>query len=1143
MSFVHLHNHTQYSLLDGACRVDKMVSLAKKMGMTAVAMTDHGNMYGAVDFYLTCKEAGIKPIIGIEAYIIPGEYDDEGSKAKENQHHLVLLAKNKKGYRNLCKLSTISYHKGFYRKPRVTKSLLRQYGEGLICTTACIKGEIPSLLLRGKDDAAYKALQEYKEIFGSDLYIELQDHGLENEKKVMPKLIELAKNTETEMVVTNDCHYLHSDDAEAHDILMCIQTSRVETDTDRLKYRTDQLYFKSEEEMRKLFPELSEAYDNTVKITEQIDFELDYDNFLFPKMEIPEDYENSEIYLKTLCYDAIPQRYNEITPEIQKRLDYELQVINKMGFNDYFLIVRDFIKASRDMGIPVGPGRGSAAGSIVAYLLDITQIDPLKYRLLFERFLNLSRKEMPDIDIDFDSEGREKVIDYVVEKYGRESVCQIVTFGTLGAKTVVRDVGRVLEVPIPEVNKIAKLIPDELKMTLEKAYRKTPELRQLIESKPVYQRIFRIGKVLEGLIRQTGIHAAGVVIGPGDLSNYLPLALSTQKGNNPRSTLVQYEGKWLEYLKLLKMDFLGLKTLTLIRKTLELIEQNHNKKIDFEKMQLDDEKTYQLLSRAETDGVFQLESPGMKKYLRKLQPNRFDDIIAMVALYRPGPIQFIDDYIDRKHGKQEIRYSHPVMEKTLKETYGILVYQEQVMQVSKDLANFDNAKAGVLRKAMSKKIIPKMAELYVDFDKGARENGVKTQVIQQIWDDCKNFAEYAFNKSHAACYAYISYQTAYLKAHYPVEFMAALMSEEKDPGKIPKQIEVCKGLDIEVLPPDINISNVEFSVEGNKILYGLKGVKNVGAAAVTKIIEDRDENGKFDTIWNLCTRIDPKAVNKAVIESLIAAGALDCLEGNRAQKYDVVQKAIDFASSVYKEKMRGQITLFEEFAEGEESVMPQLPKLKDWDINQKLQKEKEVLGFFWSGHPLEDYKNIINSIINYRADLYKPENNSMPDPIIIAGLVNSVSKRISRRGKAYGIIEMEDLTGKYELGLFNDKYDHYIGKFSAGKKIIVIGRNNSQDGDSLRLVPDRIIELDKLISGNKFKFQILLEQKNLNEQLIELIENETDNKSTVNLEMIMETTDFSILACKTGRNIKISDKFIGKIKKITGQQPKLKQVR
>ncbi|MCF7918291.1 MAG: DNA polymerase III subunit alpha [Candidatus Cloacimonetes bacterium] len=1138
MGFVHLHNHTQYSLLDGACRVDRMVALAKQYNMPAVAMTDHGNMFGTIDFVTACQKAGIKPIVGTEAYVIPGELDDADNK-KQRRHHLVLLAKNLIGYQNLCKLSSFSYQKGFYYKPRMTKSLLRQYREGLICTTACIQGEIPSLLLQGRDEEARKVMLELKDIFGKDIYIELQDHGIKEEREVMPKLIALAEATGIEMIVTNDCHYLKKEDAEAHDILLCIQTNHYESEIDRMKYPTEQLYFKTEEEMRELFPHLPQAYDNTLRIAEEINLELDYNKFLFPNFDVPKDFADSEEYLKALCYDAVHRRYNEITPEIQKRLDYELQVINKMGFNDYFLIVRDFINASRERGIPVGPGRGSAAGSIVAYLLEITQLDPLKYELLFERFLNLTRAEMPDIDIDFDSEGRERVIDYVVGKYGSESVCQIITFGTMGAKTVIRDVGRVLEVPLSEVNKIAKLIPETAKMTLEKAYNISHEMRQLIDSNPIYQRVYRIGNVLEGLIRQTGVHAAGVVMGPGDLSNYVPLAVTPQKGNNAQTTLVQYEGKWLEHLKMLKMDFLGLKTLTLIRKTQDLIRRNYNIDLDIDNIHLDDEKVYELLSNAETDGVFQLESSGMKKYLKKLKPNVFDDIIAMVALYRPGPMQYIDHYIARKHGTEPITYRHPVMEKALKSTYGITVYQEQVMQISKDLAGFDSASAGVLRKAMSKKKEKMMTEMYTMFEEGCQSNSVNITTIQQIWEDFKEFAQYAFNKSHAACYAYIAYQTAYLKAYYPVEFMAALMSEEKDPAKIPLQIEVCRQMNIEVIPPDINLSQEEFSVDDNKILYGLKGIKNVGSSAVRKILEERNKEEKFDTIWNFCSRLDSSSVNKAVIESLIMAGAMDGLEGSRSQKYMVVQKAIDYAASIFEEKKRGQMTIFDDFIEESALTDPQLPEIPEWDFGTKLQKEKDVLGFFWSGHPLDKYSNLISAITNVESDIVQKEGDNIPQNVIISGIANAIMKKRTRKGNPFAIITMEDKKGKFEVCLFGDKYDLLTPRFEAGKEYLIEGRNNYQGEGIFSVLPDRIYRLNEIPGKRSGELKVELAQEELSDELCDFLIEHSGTENQVKLNLILKTKHFKTLHCQTNLSLQINESLLGRLKETSGKNPKL----
>ncbi|MBN2828846.1 MAG: DNA polymerase III subunit alpha, partial [Candidatus Cloacimonetes bacterium] len=738
MAFVHLHNHTQYSLLDGACRVDKMAHKAKELGMTAVAMTDHGNLYGTIDFYEKCIEEGVKPIIGIEAYIINGDVREESSK-KERRFHLVLLAKNMQGYKNLMKLSTHSFIEGFYYKARIDKRLLREYSEGLICLSACIQGELPNALLNGYEEQAKEILKEYKDIFGADFYIELQNHQLDNEKKVMPLLIKLAQETDTPMVVTNDCHYINMEDWESHDLLLCIQTGKMFSDPDRMRYDTSELYFKSEEEMRKLFPELPEAYENTNKIAEQINLKLEYDEFLFPRMDIPIEYnDDTDAYVRDLVYKGAEERYPELTKEVTDRIDFELSVISKMGYNAYFLVVKDFLDAARDQDIPVGPGRGSAAGSIVSYCLDITRLDPLKYGLLFERFLDLERVGMPDIDIDFCAEGRAKVIDYVVQKYGRKSVSQIVTFGTLKAKSVIKDVARVLEVSAAEANKMTKLIPDGPKVTLEKAEDEYKEFVALMNSNELYQTILRHGKVLEGLVRQTGMHAAGVVIGPSDLSEFVPLATSQQKGAE-NSILVQYEGKWLEYLKMLKMDFLGLKTLTIINKTLKMLKNDRDIELDIEKVELTDESTYNLLSDGYTIGVFQYESKGMQRYLRELKPNTFEDLIAMVALYRPGPMANIPAYIKRKHGEEKIEYYHPLMEETLKETYGVTVYQEQVMQLSKVMAGFTSAQAGTLRKAISKKKAKMMEKMYELFKEGCKKNGIEQDVIDKVWNDWKDF--------------------------------------------------------------------------------------------------------------------------------------------------------------------------------------------------------------------------------------------------------------------------------------------------------------------------------------------------------------------------------------------------------------------
>lgn len=1066
MAFVHLHNHTQYSLLDGACRVDKMIAMAKEYGMQAVAMTDHGNMFGTIDFYTRAKKEGIKPIIGIETYIINHELDDEKNKS-DIRHHLVLLAANLQGYKNLIKLSSKAYLQGFYYKPRISKSLLQKYSEGIICLSACLKGEIPYLLLNDRYEEALNVVNFYRETFPDRFYLELQDHDLEDEKKVQPLLIELAKETNTPLVVTNDCHYLKKEDSEAHDVLLCIQTGKTFADTNRMKYNTNQLYFKTEEEMRKLFPDLPEAYENTVKIADQINCELDYNNFLFPKIDHPPEFKNHTEYIRHLCYEAAKVKYPEITKELRERIDYELSVIRKMGYEEYFLIVKDFIDAARKMDIPVGPGRGSAVGSVVSYLLGITAIEPIKYGLFFERFLNPDRIGMPDIDIDFCAEGRGKIIDYVVEKYGRESVAQIITLGTLKAKSVIKDVARVMEVPASVANEITKLIPGGPKATLEEAVKQSKEFADKMAEDDVKASILAYSKVLEGLIRHIGVHAAGVVIGPGKLSDYVPLAINSQK-TGEMAVLVQYEGRWLDDLKMLKMDFLGLKTLTLIKKAINLIQESQGIKIDIEHVDLKDTKTYKLLSQGQTDGVFQFESDGMKKYLCSLKPNVFEDLIAMVALYRPGPMQFIDSFINRKHGVEPVTYVHELTKNALQETYGVTVYQEQVMQIAREMGGLSGAEADTLRKAISKKKLKTMELLKVKFVEGASRNGVPPHIIEKIWNDWKDFANYAFNKSHATAYAYIAFQTAYLKAHYPVEFMAALLSLEEDPAKVTKFIGECKAMGIEVIPPNLNKSRCEFTVQGKKILFGLQAIKNVGAAAINAIIAEREKNGEFKNIFDFCSRVDTMVANKTTLESLICAGAMDEMEGNRHEKFDVIENALNYASSVQSEKKRGQIMLFDSLIDendGSLDFIPQIPSQKEWSLNEKLRREKEVLGFYWSGHPLNEFKELLDDFVNIDTETAAQHPEKIPANIAIAGIVSEIVKKQNKRGSNYAFIKLEDLSGIFELTLFNEEYDRFLPLLSEGKSIFIIGKKSSYTNGNenlLRVVPRLVLNFNQL---------------------------------------------------------------------------------
>ncbi len=1082
MAFVHLHNHTQFSLLDGACRIDKMLHLAVEFGMNAVAITDHGNMFGAIEFYNAAKKLELKPIIGIETYLINGEIDQIESRP-DHRYHLVLLAQNLKGYKNLMKLTSKSFMDGFYYKPRISKSLLKQYNEGLICLSACLQGEIPNLLLNDNEKGAEEALKFYKETFPGRFYIELQDHNLPDEKLIIPKLIKLAQDTDTPMVVTNDCHYLLEEDAEAHDILLCIQTGKTLEDTNRMHYNTNELYFKNEQEMRLLFPELDEAYENTQKIANQIDLVLDYDEFLLPRFDLPDGDTNYTEYLRNLCLSAVPQKYGEITDEIQERIDYELGVIKGTGFERYFLVVKDFIDAARAMDIPVGPGRGSAAGSIVSYLLDITRINPLKYDLLFERFLNPDRISMPDIDIDFCAQGRSRVIDYVIEKYGRDSVAQIVTFGTLGAKSVIKDVARVMGVSAVDSNLITKIMPSKPKITLKECLRESPEFRMLMENNAVYATILKHSLVLEGLVRQVGVHAAGVLIGPGDLSDYVPLASTSQKGQE-NSAVTQYEGRCLEDLKLLKIDFLGLKTLTLIQRTIEIVKSSQDINIDIENLDLTDASSYELLAKGQTDGIFQFESPGMKKNLMELKPNQFDDLIAMVALYRPGPMQFISNYIRRKHGEEEVQYSHPLSEAALRDTYGVIVYQEQVMQISREMGNFTRGEADSLRKAMGKKKLSMMEKYEKTFKENAFKNGVAYQISDKIWEEMKKFAEYAFNKSHAACYALVAFQTAFLKSHYPVEFMAALLSLEDDPVKIPYFMEECMAMGIKVIPPDINQSHDVFAVHGDSILFGLRGVKNVGDAAIQALIEERDKNGTYKSIYDLCSRVDPMAVNKTVLESLTAAGAMDNLEGTRAQKWEAVESVIEFAASHHREKKRGQMTLFDilDDTQEENTYFPKLPEAIDWNFNKKLEMEKSVLGFYVSGHPLFEYKPVLDLFSNANSQT-SPEQEQIQSDLRLVGIVTEIRKKKNKNGKMMAFVICEDMEGRFELTLFDKDYHQFIDKIETGKFLFIFGKKSAySNGDEslLRIVPKMLFPISELrnhLTGDVF---IQLDEKDAN---------------------------------------------------------------
>ncbi len=1083
MSFVHLHNHTQYSLLDGACRVDRMIKLAVEYGMPAVAITDHGNMYGAIDFYKAAKKAGIKPIIGTEAYIINGDLNSEHNKS-DNRYHLVLLAQNNTGYHNLVKLSSISFIDGYYYKPRISKAVLAQYSEGLICLSACIQGEIASLLANHREQEAREAVAWYKDLFGDRYYIEIQDHGIDQEREVMPLLIKLAKEMDVPLVVTNDCHYLHQEDYEAHDILLCIQTAKALNDPTRMRYSSNQLHFRSPEEMRALFPEHEDAYNNTLKIAESVDLELKYDKFLLPEIDIPEGYADMGTYLRHLCDENCKIKYPEMTDEIRARIDFELEVIHRMGFDGYYLVVKDLIDNARKQGVPVGPGRGSGAGSIVAYLLDITKIDPMRYGLLFERFLNPERISMPDFDIDFCAQKRGQVIDYVVQKYGRSSVTQIITFGTLGARSVIKDVARVLMVSASEANNITKTIP--FGRSLEDAYKESADFRHLIESNEQYQNIYKHSLVLEGLIRQTGIHAAGLVIVPGDLTDYIPLTRGNQKDGED-NILVQYEGKWLDELKFLKMDILGLKTLTLIQKTVDLVQQSHGVTVDVENLDLTDKKVFNMLGKGETDGVFQFESDGMRKYLIDLKPNMFEDLIAMVALYRPGPMKFIDSFIARKHKKEKVVYDHPIMEAALRDTYGVTVYQEQVMRISIEIAGFTRGEADSLRKAMGKKSLDLLQKFRQKFMEGTAARGVSAKIAEKIWQDWEKFAEYAFNKSHATCYALVAYRTAWLKAHYPVEFMAALLSLEDDPAKIPQIIEVCKNMGITIIAPNVNRSDREFTVHGKEVQFGLRAIKNLGEAAISCIVEDRHKNGPYSNIFNFCSRMDSSAVNKTVLESLIACGAMDELEGTRSQKWAVIEQALAFSNGEQRDKRLGQTSLFDLIIDDHEAeeYYPPLPLEKPWNYGYQMAKEKEVLGFYMSGHPLNEYLSLVKYFTNTTSLTGKGRSGQ---DLTLAGIINQISRKRDAKGNPIAFVEFEDLSGRFEVALFNKDYESFLPLLSPGMIYIVMGVKSGYDPNEdsmLRVIPDQIIPIEELSHKTKGELQLSLDAGKLTPQWLD----------------------------------------------------------
>jgi len=1059
-NFVHLHTHSQYSLLDGACRLDSVIKLAKQYRMPALAITDHGNMFGAMEFYKKATKAGIKPIVGCEAYVAGGSRFEKkpSNKYPDSGFHLVLLVKNITGYKNLMKLSSAAFLEGFYHRPRIDKQLLREYSEGLIATSACMKGEVSWNLLRGNTDAAVAAALELQEIFGQgNFFLELQDHGLEAEKTLVPKIDAISRETGIPLVVTNDCHYLQQEDYEAHDALLCIQTGKTVEDTDRMHYNTDQLYFKSAEEMEKLFEDFRPAIENTIRIAEACNLELQFGQLLLPVFPIPRSFTDADTYLRHLCEEGLKERYDKITGEIKQRLEYELGVIKQMGYAGYFLIVKDFCDYARSRSIPVGPGRGSAAGSLVSYLLKITNIDPIAFELLFERFLNPERVSMPDIDIDFSDRGRDKIIHYVIDKYGKDNVCQIITFGTMAARAVVRDVGRVLGFPYGEVDKIAKMIPFAVDMTLERALKKSPELAELVKENKRVAKLIRFSQTLEGLARHCSTHAAGVVIAPSALTNYVPLF------NGSRDEITtQYDMKMVEEIGLLKMDFLGLRTLTVIDDAVRMIHKNHpDTTVDIHAISLDDPEVYDLFAKGETTGIFQFESSGMRDYLRKLHPESFTDLTVMNALYRPGPLDsgMIDTYIERKKGARNIKYLHPKLEKILGSTYGVIVFQEQVLKIANSLAGYSMGKADLLRKAMGKKDAALMAAQKREFLEGAQENRIDHKIAEEVFNQIETFARYGFNKAHSTSYANIAYQTAWLKRYYPREFMAALMTSEiNDTDRIYVLLEECRRVGIEVLPPDVNQSGVDFSVVEGKIRFGLKAIKNVGEAAAMAIVKEREQGGRFDALADVVSRVPNGALNRRTLESLIAAGAYDSLAGNRAQKYKVVEIMLDFGHRISQ-----QVATHDLFAgdSGEvQRVAPELPPVEEWSNSKKLAQEKAMLGFYISGHPLDRYRNELTSFTTNT--IGKLSEVSDGHEVTVGGIITAVKEMLDKKGNMMAFVTLEDYTGGVELIMFSDCYGKSREFIAVDRLVLVTGRVSTREGEASKVIGSEVLLLEKL---------------------------------------------------------------------------------
>ena len=1074
MAFAHLHVHTEYSLLDGSNKIKEYVEKIKALGMTAGAITDHGVMYGVIDFYKAAREAGINPVLGCEVYVAPGSrLDREMVHGEDRYYHLVLLAENNTGYSNLMKIVSKGFVEGYYYKPRVDMEVLEKYHEGIIALSACLAGEVQRNLVRGMYEEAKEVAYRYERCFGKgNFFLELQDHGIPEQKLVNQQLLRMSQETGIELVATNDVHYTNAEDAEPHDILLCLQTGKKLADEDRMRYEGGQYYVKSEEEMKSLFPYALQALENTQKIADRCHVEIEFGHTKVPHFEVPEGYD-SWTYLNKLCHEGLDKRYGADAPKYLQKLDDELAVIKNMGYVDYFLIVWDFIHYAREHDIMVGPGRGSAAGSLVSYTTGITDIDPVRYNLIFERFLNPERVSMPDIDVDFCFERRQEVIDYVVEKYGKDCVTQIVTFGTLAARGVIRDVGRVMDLPYNFVDTIAKAIPNELGITIDKALMMNPELRGMYESDESVKKLIDMSRRLEGLPRHTSMHAAGVVISQKPMDEYVPLSRASDG-----TITTQFTMTTIEELGLLKMDFLGLRTLTVIQNAVRLAEKSSGKKIDMNAIDYNDKKVLDSLGTGKTDGVFQLESAGMKNFMKELKPQSLEDVIAGISLYRPGPMDFIPAYIKGKDHPESITYDCPELEPILAPTYGCIVYQEQVMQIVRDLAGYTWGRSDLVRRAMSKKKGKVMEQERKNFVYGNPEEnvpgciarGIDEKVANKIYDNMIDFAKYAFNKSHAAAYAVVAYQTAYLKYYYPVEFMAALMTSVLDnTSKVSEYIYTCRQMGIAILPPDINEGEGGFSVSGQAIRYGLSAIKSIGRPVIDAIMEERKIRGPFTTLKDFITRLSGREVNKRTIENFIKAGALDGLEGNRRQKMMIYGSLLDALNQEKKTTMAGQMTLFDIAPEEDKAEYEiKLPNVEEYDKEVLLGFEKEVLGIYISGHPLEEYMERLKKNTNaVTTDFVLDEETgtlkvSDGAKVRIGGMITDKVIKYTKSNKAMAFITLEDLVGTVEIIIFPKDYERYAKYLENDAKVFVEGRVTAEEDRNGKLICEKIISFDEV---------------------------------------------------------------------------------